>query len=154
MENLKLAGFGKRLVAYVIDAIVLSIAFSIILLPFGGLIAFIGIGSRDGDIDNPVAAATAGLSIMGIILVALVAPIIYDGLMTASSKQGTLGKMAMKIKVIKEDGNRLTQGEAIIRALLKSIIGSACFLLWFIMLFNKQEQNLHDMVVKSLVVEE
>jgi uncharacterized RDD family membrane protein YckC len=154
MENLRLAGFGKRVLAYIIDGIVLGVALSIILIPFGGLMAVMGLDAQDGEIDNPMAMATAGLSFMGIALVAMVAPIIYDGLMTASTKQGTLGKMAMKIKVVKEDGSRLSQGEAIIRAVVKAVLGAFCFLVWLVMLFNKEQQNLHDMTVKSLVVEE
>ena len=72
--------------------------------------------------------------------------------MTASAKQGTLGKMAMKIKVMKETGEQLNTSEAFIRAVLKSIIGSACALLWLVCLFNNKEQNLHDMAAKTLVI--
>jgi uncharacterized RDD family membrane protein YckC len=157
MENVKLAGFGKRFLAYIIDGILLSIVFSIVLLPFGGLLGFMGMKAAEngGEITDEAAVATAamaGISIGGIILVALVVPIVYDALMTASPKQGTLGKMAMKIKVVKETGEQLSTSDAFIRAVLKSILGSACAFLWLVCLFNKQEQNLHDMAVKSLVV--
>ncbi len=157
MENVKLAGFGKRFLAYLIDGILLSIVLSIVLIPFGGLLGIMGMkaAQNGGEMSDEAAVATAavaGMSIGGIILVALVVPIVYDALMTASSKQGTLGKMAMKIKVVKETGEQLNTSEAFIRAVLKSIIGGACALLWLVCLFNKKEQNLHDMAAKTLVL--
>ncbi len=157
MENVKLAGFGKRFVAYIIDGILLSIVLGIVLIPFGGILGVMGMkaaesGGEMGDEAAMAAAAMAGISFGGIILVALVVPIVYDALMTASPKQGTLGKMAMKIKVVKETGEQLSTGDAFIRALLKSVLGGACAFLWLVCLFNKQEQNLHDMATKSLVV--
>jgi uncharacterized RDD family membrane protein YckC len=157
MENVKLAGFGKRFLAYIIDGILLSVVLSIVLIPFGGLLGIMGMKAAEsgGDMTDEAAVATAamaGISFGGIILVALVVPIVYDALMTASEKQGTLGKMAMKIKVVKENGERLNTTDAFVRALLKSIIGGACAFLWLVCLFNKQEQNLHDMAAKTLVV--
>jgi uncharacterized RDD family membrane protein YckC len=158
MENLKLAGFGKRFVAYIIDAIVLGIAMSIIFIPFGGVLGFMGMNAfqNDGDMtesETIATAAMAGISIGGIVLIALVVPFVYDALMTASEKQGTIGKMVMKIKVIKENGEKLNTTDAFVRSIVKYAVGSFCALLFLICLTNKQEQNLHDMASKSLVVE-
>ena len=155
MNNFRLAGFGKRFLAYIIDAIILGIAFSLILLPFGGILAFLGFGSGGNITDGEAAAmaVTGGISILGIILVGMVAPIIYDALMTASPRQGTLGKSIMKIKVVKENGEALSTNDAFIRALVKYVSGQFCFLLLMVCLFNKEEQNMHDMAAKTLVIE-
>ena len=157
MENVKLAGFGKRFIAYIIDGILLCLVMMIAFIPFGGFMTVMGMKAAEsggvmGDEVSAATAALAGISIGGIFLVALVGPLIYDSLMTASSKQGTLGKMAMKIKVVKETGEALTTSEAFVRTIIKIITLSACGLLGLVCLFNKQEQNLHDMAGKSLVV--
>jgi uncharacterized RDD family membrane protein YckC len=80
--------------------------------------------------------------------------ILYDGLLTASERQGTLGKMAMKIKVVDEKGLRLTQGNAVLRAIMKFVSGLFCCIGYFVALFNKEEQTLHDLVAKTYVVNE
>ncbi|RYU97015.1 RDD family protein [Emticicia agri] len=155
MNNYRMAGFGKRFLAYIIDGIILGIAFSLILIPFGGIFAFLGLGGGRDLTDGEAAAmaVTGGISIFGIILIAMVAPIIYDALLTASPRQGTLGKSIMKIKVVKENGEQLTTGDAFIRALVKYVSGQFCFLLLMVCLFNKEEQNLHDMAAKTFVIE-
>ena len=81
MENVKLAGFGKRFLAYLIDGILLSIVLSIVLIPFGGLLGVMGMkaaqnGGEMSDEAVVATAAVAGMSIGGIILVALVVPIV------------------------------------------------------------------------------
>lgn len=158
MNNFRLAGFGKRLIAYILDIIILTIGFSLIFIPFGGIFAFLGFNSRgfDGDLSSGEAAALAatGISFIGIILLAIVAPIIYDGLMIASPRQATLGMNIMRIKVIKENGEMLNSSESFIRALVKYVTGQFCFLLFLVCLFNKEEQNLHDLAARTLVIEE
>lgn len=156
MNNFRLAGFGKRFLAYIIDGIILGIAFTLILLPFGGLFAFLGLGQGRGLSDGETAAmaVTGGVSFIGIILVAMIAPIVYDALLTASPRQGTLGKNIMKIKVVKESGEPLNTSDAFIRALVKYVTGQFCFLLLLVCLFNKEEQNLHDLAAKTFVIEE
>ena len=152
MENISLAGFGKRLVAYIIDAILLSFVLFILLIPFGGIMAFMGMGNHNDEITDSAVAAMAGFSILGLIVVAVIAPVIYETLMISSAKQATLGKMAMKIKVVKEDGQKLELTDAIVRTLVKYISGSFCFLLLLVCAFAKNEQNLHDMAAKTFVV--
>jgi len=157
MGTVNLAGFGKRFVAYIIDFILLGFALTLVLLPFGGILAFIGLGAVGSNADlsegeTAAWASMAGLSIGGLVLISLAIPVIYDALMTASVRQGTVGKMAMKIKVVKENGETLSTSEAFIRAILKSVTGGACLFLWLVCLFNKQEQNLHDMASSALVV--
>ncbi|WP_259015789.1 RDD family protein [Emticicia fluvialis] len=159
MKNVQFAGFGKRLVAYLLDGFILGMGLFLLLIPFGGIFAFLGFNDsfynsgEDISPDEIASLAVAGISIFGIILLALIAPIIYDTLFTASSKQGTLGMQIMRIKVVKENGQPLTMGDAFIRALVKFVTGQFCGLLFLICLFNKEEQNLHDLAARTFVVE-
>lgn len=158
MNNIPLAGFGNRLVAQLIDSIILGIAFSVILVPFGGLAALLGLGSA-GALDGSEEATAAvmglfGLGLVGLILFSLFTPFLYDAFMTSSSKQATLGKMIMKIKVVGPQGERLTFSQALVRSLVKYITSHFCFLLWLWPLFNPEEQALHDLAAKSFVIRE
>ncbi len=158
MKNVQFAGFGKRLVAYLLDGFILGMGLFLLLIPFGGIFAFLGFNgsfynSDDISPDEIASLAVAGISIFGIILLALVAPVIYDTLFMASSKQGTPGMQIMRIKVVKENGQPLTMGDAFIRALVKFVTGQFCGLLFLICLFNKEEQNLHDLAARTFVVE-
>lgn len=158
MNNVRLAGFGKRFVAYILDLIILGLIFALILIPFGGVFAFLGfnegrLDAGDFSAGEVAALATAGISIVGLILLAIIAPVIYDAFMTASPRQATLGKSIMGIKVVKENGERLTTSDAFVRALVKYVAGHFCLLLFLICLFNKEEQNLHDLAARTFVIE-
>ncbi len=156
MDKSQLAGFGNRLVAQIIDGIILGIAFSLLLIPFGGIATLIGLNSDSIENSSDEAAAAliglAGVSMVGLILFSLIAPFIYEALMISSAKQATVGKIVMKIKVVGPDGERLTFGQAVGRSLIKYISSNLCILLWLWPLFNPEEQALHDLVIKSYVV--
>lgn len=147
MTNFTLAGFGARLVAQIIDSLIVGFAMSLIIIPIFGIGALTG---AMGDSDR--AGLIAGLAILPIILMAFVGPVIYEVLMLSSSRQATFGKVIMKIKVIDEQGQRLTLGAAVGRTLIKYLTVNFCFLLWLWPLFNKEEQALHDLIVRDLVI--
>jgi uncharacterized RDD family membrane protein YckC len=146
------ASFGDRLVAYIIDFILLSFVMGIIIVPFFGIGLFTGEMFKEGFEDNPAAGlAYIGtmFSTMGILFII---PLLYDALMVASPRQGTLGKNVMKIKVVDKNGGQLPLGASIGRVLIKVVSSSACILLWLWPLFNDKVQALHDLAVSSFVV--
>ena len=147
MINFTFAGVGNRLVAQIIDSIIVSFAMSIIVIPIFGVGVFT---SAMGDSD--AAGIFAGLAILPVLLIAFIGPVIYEVLMISSARQATFGKVLMKIKVIDEQGQRLTVGAAIGRTLIKYLSVNFCFLLWLWPLFNDKEQGLHDIIVKDLVI--
>ena len=66
---------------------------------------------------------------------------------------GTLGKKALGLKVVKEDGTKLDWGASIIRNLLRIIDGFALYLIGAIVVWvSKKKQRLGDMVAHTLVV--
>lgn len=124
------AGFWKRFVAAIIDGCILMIVGLII----GGFISF-------------VEGAGALGNITGIIIGWL-----YFALMESSSKQGTLGKMALGIKVTDLSGNAISFGKATGRHFSK-IISTIILLVGYIMVaFTAKKQGLHDMIAGCLVV--
>jgi uncharacterized RDD family membrane protein YckC len=92
--------FAIRVVAFIIDAIIIGVVYQIAISWF---VATIPYGSF------------FGLVVWGVIFFA------YAGIMTANRGQ-TVGKMIMGLKVVKEDGTPLTQSDAFTR--------SVEFILW------------------------
>jgi uncharacterized RDD family membrane protein YckC len=132
------AGFRKRFSAAIIDGFILAAAGFII----GGLAGFIydyGTGTREG-------AGALG-NIVGVILGWL-----YFAIMESSSKQGTLGKIALGIKVTDLSGNAISFGRATVRHFGK-ILSTIILLVGYLMVaFTAKKQGLHDMIAGCLVV--
>ncbi len=146
------ASFGDRLVAYIIDFILLSFVMGIIIVPFMGIGMFTSdFYSQDFE-DNPAAAFALMGSMFTSFGLLILIPLLYDALMTASSRQGTLGKNIMKIKVVDSNGQQLSLGTSVGRVLIKVVSSSVCLLLWLWPLFNDRIQALHDLAVNSFVV--
>ena len=132
------AGLRKRLSAAIIDGLILMVTGFVI----GGLAGFV-YGHNTG---APEGAGDLG-NIVGIILGWL-----YFALMESSSKQGTLGKIALGIKVTDLSGNAISFGRATARhfgKLLSTIILLAGYLM---VAFTAKKQGLHDMIAGCLVV--
>ena len=131
-------GFWIRFVAYIIDSIVLSIAGGAIGFIFGlGLAA--GHGGRD--------AAQFGGYAIGIAIAWL-----YFALMESSERGATLGKMAMGLRVVSNEGQRISFMNATGRYFAK-FISAIILLIGFIMIgFTDRKRGLHDMIASTLVI--
>ena len=78
--------------------------------------------------------------------------LIYCIFMEASDKQGTLGKQLLGIKVVDEQGRRLSLSQSAGRNLRK-IVSYILFFIGFIwILFDKKRQGLHDKYANTYVV--
>lgn len=77
---------------------------------------------------------------------------LYFALMESSGQQGTIGKMALGIKVTDMNGNRIGFGRATGRYFGK-IISSLTLTIGYIMAgFTQQKQALHDIIAGCLVI--
>jgi uncharacterized RDD family membrane protein YckC len=150
MQNITFAGVGTRLVAQIIDGLILSFVLSLLIIPIIGVSFFSESIQNYGN--DSAAVAMLGLTIVPIIVLIFAIPTIYETAMICSAKQATLGKIIMKIKVADEQGQRLTFGASLGRSLIKSATSSLCILLWLWPLFNDKQQALHDLVAKDYVV--
>ena len=151
------AGFWKRLVAYFIDSIIISVASGILLIPF---LAVVGLGifsMHDSDLsyDTDTAVGLIIAMIAGyLVLVAgiAIAGWLYFALMESSSQQGTLGKMALGVKVTYMVGNRISFGRATGRYFAKMISSLTLGVGYLMAGFTQQKQALHDIIAGCLVV--
>jgi uncharacterized RDD family membrane protein YckC len=118
------AGFWVRVVALIIDLIIISVA--------SGLVAAVTLGA-------------------GIVL-SFFAPWLYEAFMLSSEWQATVGKRAMSMVVTGADGGRITFARATGRHFAKYL--SACILgIGFLMVaFTSKKQGLHDLIAETFVV--
>jgi len=76
---------------------------------------------------------------------------IYEAAMESSSKQATLGKMALGLKVTDEQGGRISFARATGRYFAKIISGMILFIGYIMAGFTARKQALHDMIAGTLV---
>jgi uncharacterized RDD family membrane protein YckC len=148
------AGFWKRFAAYLIDSIIMGAVTFLILIPF---LAMIGIsaGVSSAMENSEAAAGLIGLFIGAYffaIFVMVVAQWLYFALMESSSRQATLGKMALGIIVTDMNGGQVSFGKATGRYFGK-IVSSMIMCIGYLMVaFTEKKQGLHDMMAGTLVV--
>lgn len=153
LDTARYGGFWIRFVAIIIDGLLLGIAQALIVTPvFAGL----GIAAADPSMMNPedgMAVFSAMMGAMGLIqAVSLVIGWLYFALMQSSKHQATLGKMALGLKVVDSEGNRLTFGRATLRYIGKFVSSLVLMIGYIIAAFNPRKQALHDMIASTYVI--
>ncbi len=133
------ASFGQRVGAFLLDVIIQVIAGFIIV--FFWSLAFAANGVSDQD----------GLQVMSFILRCVVGWIYYAA-MESSPLQGTLGKLALGIKVSDLVGARVSFGRASGRWFSKWVSTLIIGIGWLMAAFTPKRQALHDMMAGTLVL--
>lgn len=137
---LNLAGNGKRFLALLIDRL-------IILVPAYALFfAGIVVSAEGGGEPSPW--------IMLLLIPLVFAMPVYEALMMQHKNGQTLGKMAMRLRVVRIDGSSITAGQAWGRAGMRLILESCISIIDYIpAYFTDQRTTLHDMISGTRVVE-
>lgn len=141
------AGFWKRVAASIIDSFVTTFIMWILMIPLflvigGGIEAMASV--NDGS--NVLLSVVYYLTSLGI-------PLVYMAWMHSSSNQATLGKMAVGIKVVRSDGERISFLRGIGRY-FAYILSSLLLFIGLIMAgFTERKQALHDFICDTLVVD-
>ncbi len=139
-------GFWRRVLAYVIDTIILTLV--------GGIISSLFLGSAAGLTSlTPSADQTTLLTgaMIGVQSISFVINWLYFAILESSSMQGTLGKKALGMIVTDLDGQRIGFGRATGRYFAK-FLSAIILLIGFIMVaFTERKQGLHDLIAGMLV---
>lgn len=77
----------------------------------------------------------------------------YKTLFECSAIQATPGKRAMDLIVVGAHGERITMGTSLLRTLIAWLSVFTCFLIYFVALFTKRKQAVHDFVADTFVIE-
>jgi uncharacterized RDD family membrane protein YckC len=128
--GLKVVGFRRRLLAYLIDTLILS-------LISGSLMFSVSFNNQMGFAWLP-----------GFLIVAA-----YYIFFWAKQDGQTLGNRLLAIRVIRENGQGLDWGAAVIRYIGYQLSGIACGLGFLWIIWDKNKQGWHDKIAKTLVVE-
>ena len=148
MPAQRYGGFWIRWVARLIDGLVVGAVFVPL---YGVLLTGYFATHHTFDRDQP---PDAGFFVL-LVLIGLIVGLsvwLYEALMTSSSKQGTLGKMAFRMKVIDLNGRRISFGRATGRFFAKILSGMILNIGYIMAGFTERKQALHDMIAGTLVV--
>ena len=137
-------GFWIRVVAYIIDGILLNIVFGVLGVVMGVSL----MPTRFSNLDSVDALGAMGQ----LQLVSLILTWLYFALMESSARGATVGKMILGLRVVTDQGNRLSFLHATGRFFAK-FISTIILCIGFIMVaFTDRKRGLHDIIASTLVV--
>jgi len=141
--QLQYVGVGWRLLAVIIDGIILGIV--------NGIIGFVFHAGMVTNVNGVMSYNSSGPGAVLQILIPFLYYIILEATMGA-----TLGKLALGLRVVKLDGSPISWGESIIRNLLRIIDYIPYFipyLLGAILIWTSpMKQRLGDRIAKTVVI--
>lgn len=124
IQQIRYAGFWRRFLAYILDALILCVVTFLVLGMKGFFMPFV-----------PLAIGW-----------------LYYALMESSKYQATLGKIALSMKVTDEDGKTISFGRATGRHFAKIVSGLILGIGYLMVIWTKKKQGLHDKMAHTLVV--
>ncbi|MFJ8697573.1 RDD family protein [Streptomyces roseolilacinus] len=150
-----LADTGKRVLARIVDWLVIALPLGLIGIPFG---VYSRVGDESGDLGDVWTSGGGGQWVFQ--LVSIAAYVAYDTLMVAKRNGQTLGKRMTGLRVaMLNDGSTPPTSAALTRALvlwLPTLICCACLwpllLLVLILVDKPYRQGLHDKAARTVVV--
>jgi uncharacterized RDD family membrane protein YckC len=137
-------GFWIRVVAAIIDGVILRVVVAPVSMIFGGL----GIAGTMSGLPH------RGLAILGggvTFILLLFGSWLYEAFMESSSYQATLGKMIFGMKVTDLNGNRISFERATGRHFAKWLSGMILGIGYMMVGFTERKQGLHDLLAGTLV---
>ena len=145
VPTVRYGGFWIRFVAALIGGILVEL----VVLPVGAMVgAMIGVAGYAVDMPR------VGIHMVSFIIsgtIGLLGSWIYEAAMESSSKQATLGKMALGLKVTDMEGRRISFARATGRHFAKLISGMILLIGYIMAGFTQRKQALHDMIAGTLV---
>ncbi len=159
--GVRFASYGPRLVAYVIDGLIVGLVFFVIFIVFGGVLLARGGFSdfreltpedvRTGNIPPGMVAAFAGFGIVS--LAGLLVTLAYFPYFWARSGQ-TPGMRPFGLYVVRDaDGGKISIGQAILR-LIGMWVSAAALYIGFIWVFvDPRRRGWHDLIAGTVVIE-
>ncbi len=150
------AGFWLRLVAALIDGVIMSVALCVLLVPLFLLTGFgahlDGMVQRHGQPDPALVVGLIGM-IFVFAVVSVLIQWLYHAYLESGEKQATWGKQALGLYVTDLMGNPVTFGRASGRFFAKMVTGMIPLGIGYIMAgFTERKQALHDMIASCLVL--
>ncbi|MGD1005191.1 MAG: RDD family protein [Methanoregulaceae archaeon] len=153
------AGLGRRLFAFIIDAILLLILIAITASFFNlvqGVKYFYYYTVQHApiasltDVGTPEAAFIPIIASLGVLFI--VVPWLYFAGFECSRGMATPGKTLLRIVVTDKEGNRISFARATLRHFAKFISTLIIFIGFIMIGFTKKRQGLHDKIAGCIVL--
>ena len=143
-QDMVYVGFGGRVLAYLLDAVVMGVVTFAVY-------AIFGISIMQMSTMPPAEAAALAPKMQTANVINWIICLSYMvGMITACG--ATLGKMALGYKIVKTDGSTVGVGTAIVRTILETILGGICGLTYLAVAFSKTKQAWHDSLAGTVVI--
>jgi uncharacterized RDD family membrane protein YckC len=142
------ATFGQRLVAAIIDGLIVAVPLWVVSLLLGASVTLDIDVTETGEVTGTDVGVGAGL-VAFYILVSIVVTVGYFGYFEGGASGQTIGKRAMGIRVLRSDGGPLGWGLAIGRFFARYLSAAICYI-W--MLWDREKQTWHDKICNTFVV--
>lgn len=141
-KTIPVAGFGRRLITALYDALIIGVAGYFLILILG--IVFLVLGLMD-------TGESEGFAILSTICLVAWSMIYYIASWSTSGQ--TLGKMIAGIKVISADGSPVSLGQALLRYLGYIVSGAVISVGFLWIAFDPRRQGWHDKIARTYVVD-
>lgn len=139
------AGFWIRVIAAIVDWILIQIVVLPVSFVVGAMIGVAGVATHSSGFGVQLFSGGVG-SIIG-----LVGAWLYNALLESSPRQATVGKMIFNMKVTNLQGQRLSFANATGRHFAKILSVLTLFIGFIMVGFTEKKQGLHDMIAGTLV---
>ena len=148
-NQMRYAGFWIRLVAWFIDIIIIGIVADIVTVPL--FIHYIGFSGNYSWLTSGTLPASFWTYYGWALLTNFIVDIVYYTV--AIGKWGkTLGKLAVKIKVVKPDGSRVSYWRALGRSLANYLNAFTFGLMYLVIAFTSKKRGVHDYIADTVVI--
>jgi uncharacterized RDD family membrane protein YckC len=142
--GVRFAGYGARLIAYIIDGIVLAIVVTVVSIALLAILAAAAASNSD---------AVAGLTALVWLLAILVISLLYFPYFWANGG-ATPGMRLFHIRVVRDaDGGPVGWGAAILRLIGYWINGLVLYLGYIWIFIDKRRRGWHDLIAGTVVIE-
>jgi uncharacterized RDD family membrane protein YckC len=149
-QPVQYAGFWLRVLSHLVDWLLLGMVRGAITLPFIGII---GIGAFGSDLEyNPAMLFMVLLAVAAAMFFAFVTGWLYYAFMESSSKQATVGKIVVRLRVTDINYSRITFARASARYFGRILSGLLLGVGFLMAAFTQQKQTLHDIIAGTLVL--
>ena len=149
--ELRLASISRRWLAILIDGFIVFLA-TVLMLLAGGAMAPLEAAFLSAD-EAVIADAMSQLQLNTLIINLLVSGLYNVALMVYFNGQ-TLGKMMLRLRVVKKRGGRITILDALLRNVFGYTVSQIILLGYLWALFDREKQAWHDKMAGTVVVEE
>ena len=148
-------GFWIRVVARIVDSIIIGIPLTVIFIVFAVLVG--GIASTATNTTDQNTQAAVGLGLVGVWLLiatlATIGTVLYFVYFWGTSGS-TLGMRIFKLRIVDADtGAPIGMARAIVRYLMSIVNSLACYIGWIWVAFDARKQGWHDKVANSVVIQ-